>query len=900
VSPQQIIAHYRITAKIGEGGMGEVWRATDTRLEREVAIKILRGPFAADPERMARFEREAKILATLNHPNVAVIHGVEERALVMELVEGPTLAERIAQGPMAAEDVLPIAKQIAEALEYAHQRGVIHRDLKPANIKIPPEGRVKVLDFGLAKAMASEPVQSDPASSPTLTMHATVAGIILGTAAYMSPEQAHGKAADHRADIWSFGVVLYEMLAGKAAFSGESISDTLASVLKFEPDWSALPAGLPAEIRRLLERCLKKDRQKRLQAMGDARIVIEEVLAGPIEAEMAPALPRAGVGSRRWMAAAAALAVALAAVSTLHFRETPPKPAVVRFQIPQRGSATGGLPFLALSPDGSKLAFLGADPSAKSSRPILWVRSLDSLEARPLPGTEDSFTHFWSPDSHFLAFADASGALKKIEVSGSPPQTLVSSRGQIRGGYWDRGGTIYFGTRYGRGIFRVPQTGGEPVLVSKPDSTRQEASFEYPQILPDGRHYLYLAMFSSVLDGAIFLASLDGKEKKRLVTARHNFSYVPPAGTGKPGHLLFLRETTLMAQPLDPNSFEPVGDAFPVAERVGSEINIAFFTVSENGTLAYLPRVAGAGPYELRWFDRAGKPLDAPGGRASYNNVALARDARRAAVVQTDPQTNNTDIWLIDLGRGIPTRFTFDEATDWDPVWSPDNTRLAFSSNRENGSYNLYVKGTSGARPEERLQKSDLSERPCDWSPDGRFLMYTRAMAGSTALGSLWVLSDPAGDPAKRKAAPYFETAFNTTQCQFAPDGHWVAYVSNESRRGHDVFVQSFPAGAGKFLVSNNGGVQPRWRRDGRELFYIASDGMLMAVDVKTSPVFQPGIPHALFDPRTPGGGYPQYVFRYDVTPDGQRFLVNTQGRSEATPAEPITVVLNWQEGHKK
>jgi Tol biopolymer transport system component len=522
------------------------------------------------------------------------------------------------------------------------------------------------------------------------------------------------------------------------------------------------------------------------------------------------------------------------------------------------------------------------------------VRSLDSLEARPLPGTEDALSPFWSADGRFLAFADGANLLKRIEVAGGRPQTLGTTRSQIRGGYWDRGGTIYVGSLYGGGIFRMPQAGGESVLVSKPDTTRNEASFLYPQILPDGRHFLYLATFTSARDGAIYLGSLDGKEKKRLVAAHHNFSYAPPAGPGKPGHLLFLREGRLMAQPLDSKGFDLAGEAFPVAERVGSLGNIAFFSVSENGTLAYLTGGTGTGAYQLRWFDRAGKPLNALGDGAFYNNLALAHDAKRAAAVQIDSQTNNADIWLIDVARGIPTRFTFDDNMDWDPVWSPDNTRVAFSSNRDHSPFNLYLKDASGVRPEERLQKSDVSERPCDWSPDGRFLMYARGLPSSTGPARLWVLSDPAGDPAKRKAAPYFDSAFNTTQCQFSPDGRWVAYVSDESRRGHEVFVQSFPAGAGKFLVSSNGGVQPRWRRDGKELFYIAADGVLMAVDVKTSPAFQAGVPHALFDPEIPGGGSAQFVFRYDVAPDGQRFLVNTEGQSLAAPVEPITVVLNW------
>ncbi|HKE24306.1 MAG TPA: protein kinase [Bryobacteraceae bacterium] len=893
MSPQQTIAHYRITAKLGEGGMGEVWRATDTKLNRDVAIKILPEPFAQDPDRMARFEREAKVLASLNHPNIAAIHGVEDRALVMELVEGPTLAERIAAGPMPVEEALSIAKQIAEALEYAHERGVIHRDLKPANIKITAEGRVKVLDFGLATVLQSpeRPAEAGPTISPTLTMRATQMGMIMGTAAYMSPEQARGQNVDKRADIWAFGVVLYEMLTGHDLFAGPTVSDTLAAVLKTEVDL----APVPAQLRPTVERCLRKDPRRRWRDIGDVRVALEEGTP-VVQAMEASSLRLPWV-----LSAALALALAcLIAVAAIHFREVPPEPTALRFQIPVPAGTSAGSQFLALSPDGRKLAFRGPDPSAKTSRPMLWVRSLDSLETRALTGTANTVNHCWSPDGRFLAFSDLGGALKKIDVSGGPALTLASGFPQIRGIYWDRGGTIYFGTAYGGGIYRVPEAGGDPVVVSKPDSARNEVSFLFPQILPDGRHFLYLGIQGTGADGAIFLTSLDGKEKKRLVAARHNFSYAPPAGPGKPGHLLFLQENTLMAQPLDPKIFEPTGSAFPLAEGVASaRAGLAYFSSSENGAIAYLTGGPGGGTTQLRWFDRAGKPADTVSGRASYNNVALARDARRAAVVQTEPQTNNTDIWLIDLGRGIPTRFTFDDAWDWDPIWSPDDTLVAFSSNRGHGPFHLYVKDTSGVRPEEQLQKSDVAERPCDWSPDGRYLMYTRGLPSSGLSARLWVLSDPASDTAKRKAAPYFDSAFNTTQCQFSPDGHWVAYVSDESRRTHEVWVQSFPAGAGKFQVSSSGGVQPRWRRDGKELFYIASDGKLMAVDVKTAPAFQAEIPHALFDPQIQGGGSAQFVFRYDVAPDGQRFLVNTEGQAEAV-AEPITVVLNWQAGLKK
>ncbi len=894
MNPPSTIAHYRVTSKLGEGGMGAVYRATDTKLNRDVAIKVLPDSFANDPDRLARFTREAQILASLNHPNIAAIYGVEERALVMELVEGPTLAERIALGPIALEEALPLAKQIAEALEYAHERGIIHRDLKPANIKITPEGRIKVLDFGLAKALSDDTAAANPASSPTLTMRATMAGVIMGTAAYMSPEQARGAAADKRSDIWAFGAVFYEMLSGRQAFSGDTVSDTLAAVLRAELDWAALPKDTPAPIKRLLRRCLERDRKRRLADIADARLDIEEAPEAVQAHE--PAAPAIIHNVRWWMAAAAALALALVAVSTIHFRETPPPPAVVRFQVPPPEGGSFTLPFMALSPDGRKLAFYANGKGG--GQPLLWVRALDSLEARALPGTENGIFPFWSPDSRFLAYL-AGGKLKKIDGSGGPPQTLcnVSATGPAPGD-WNRDGVIFFsdGTL---GIFRVPQAGGDPVRVTRPDAAHSEVGHQFPHILPDGRHFLYLIKFAARENNAIYLGSLDGKEKKRLIGASTSFSYAPPSENAKFGHLLFLREDTLMAQPLDPKTFELAGDAFPVVERVGFSRAYSLFTVSQSGVLAYRTGAFG-GTRLLTWFDRAGKPLATLGAPADYNNVALSRDATRAAVMQIDAQTSNRDIWLIDVARGIPTRFTFDEAEDWDPVWSPDGSRVAFSSNRD-GRFTLYLKDSSGAAKEERLQKAEQEERPCDWSLDGRFLMYVRYGAG---LAKLWFVSDPAADPANRKAAPYLETPFNTTQCQFSPGPatapRWVAYSSDESKHGYEIYVQSFPAGAGKFLVSSTGGVQPRWRRDGKELFYIAPDGKLMAVDVKTAPKFEAGIPHALFDSRILNPAA-QYVFRYDVTPDGQRFLVNTTRQSEAAAApEAITVVLNWTAGLKK
>jgi Tol biopolymer transport system component/predicted Ser/Thr protein kinase len=882
VSPPQTIAHYRMIAKIGEGGMGEVYRALDTKLGREVAIKIIPETFARDADRMMRFAREARVLASLNHPHIAAIYGVEERALVMELVEGPTLAERITQGPIPLEEALPIARQIADALEYAHEKGVVHRDLKPANIKLTADGQTKVLDFGLAKALSNDPVSGDnPADSPTLTMRATQAGIIMGTAAYMSPEQARGAVADRRADIWSFGVLLYEILTGSHMFGGETVSDTLAAVLRADLDWAALPASTPAPVRRLLRRCLERDRKKRLRDIGDAIVEIDEALAGVPEPAAAP--PTARGVLRWWTAALALLTLACLAVAVVHFRETSPQPVPMRFQIPALDKTTFGGSGMALSPDGRLMAFIATGSDGRSA---VWVRPLDSLAAQALPGTEGAaFSPFWSPDSRSLGFG-VQGKLKKIEASGGPPQTLCEIPGDILGGSWSNDGLIIFGSPVG-GLFRVPQAGGVATEFTILDATLGEIGHLRPWFLPDGRRFLYITRTAKVQDQAIYLATLDSKERKRLVGARQAAAYAPPAAGSENGHLLFLREGTLMAQRLDAKRFDLAGEPFPVAEQVGSTLALGYFSVSANGVLAYRSGSSG-GNSQLMWFDREGKPLGALGKIADYlGGVALAPDGKRVAVDELD-QMGKSDIWMLDLARGVHTRFTFD-GQSMRGTWSPDGTRLAFASLRNN----IYQKDSSGAGNEELLAKSGSPE---GWSRDGRYLLYSVFDAKTNS--DLWVLGDPSGPPESRKPVPYLQTPFNERQGQFSPDGHWIAYVSDESGLNqYQIYVQSFPAGAGKFQVSTGaGGMQPRWRRDGKEIFYLAADGKLMAVGVQTAPTFEAVAPKALFDPQIARGRAPPWVFfRYDVTADGKRFLVNSVSTApESSAPAPITVVVNW------
>ena len=877
------IAHYRIVAKLGEGGMGEVWRATDTKLGRDVAIKLLPEAFAADPDRMARFEREAKVLASLNHPQIAAIYGVEERALVMELVEGPTLAERIRAEKLTVEEALGIARQIAEALEYAHERGVIHRDLKPANIKITPEGRVKVLDFGLAKAMSGESAAAAqrPEVSPTLTMRATMAGVIIGTAAYMSPEQARGQDADKRADIWSFGVLLYEMLTGRMLFDAPTISDSLAAVLRAELDWSVLPAELPENVRTMLRRCLERDPKKRLRDIGDARLELEQPVAQP--AVMPAARTRTALVA--WIVAGA-MAVAAAAITTIHFREAPPEVPLMRFDILAEKSG-GFAAWLSLSPDGKQLAFTASGGDGTSR---VWLRPLDGLQARPLAGTDGTVTFFWSPDSRYLVFQNV-GKLKKIDISGGPPQTLCEDVGVLLGGSWNQEGVILFGSNSGA-IMRVPAAGGTPSPVTVVDQKREETNHTDPVFLADGKHFLYMRRSARAEESGIYAGSIDVKpeqqSRKRIQATEFSPRYAPPHA-GSRGQLLFLREETLMAQPFDERRLETAGESVPIAEQIETGITRGFFSVSENGVLAY--RGGTAAHTELAWYDREGHNLGRAGERGVYEDVALSQDGSRIAYTRPS-QGANRQIWTLDNARGINTRLTFLPEGARSPAWSPDGKYVAFSAIR--GHAGLYGKDAGNSGSERALVQTGGLAFLNDWSRDGKYLLYTET---ATSLDVLAV-ADPLGS-GERKPIPVANSGFNESQGKFSPDVRWVAYSSNESGRS-EIYVQPFPPGdgrSGKSLVSSAGGRQPRWRADGKELYYLAQDGKLMAVDTKTEPTFRPGTPHPLFTAPAITGAT-NTMFRYDVARDGQKFVLVSVAAGE--PSSPVTLVLNWDAGLRK
>jgi len=841
------LSHYRILEKLGEGGMGVVWRAHDPRLNRDVAIKVSAEKFSD------RFEREARAIAALNHPNICTLYDVGPNFLVMELIEGES-----PKGPLPLEDALRIARQIADALDAAHEKGIVHRDLKPGNIKIKPDGTVKVLDFGLAKTI--ELASGDPEDSPTVT----VAGMIMGTAAYMSPEQARGKIVDKRADIWAFGVVLYELLTGRRPFHGNDLQEILASVVKDQPDLSRVPV----KVRPLVERCLEKDPKKRLRDIGDAWGVGQ-----------GHALPSQTIRYAKlaWIAAAIATA-GLATLVFLHLRERPPAPAQqVRFQI-QRG---GGV-----SPDGRKLAYVAGGR--------LWVHFLESGEARDL--TDASGGAMWSPDSRFVAYP-SQGKLKKIEATGGRPQIVADLHpGHLwAGGDWSQNDLIVLAdTNFG--LFRVPASGGTPVQLTTMDAARQDNIHFGVSFLPDGRHFVYSRYSYDERKSAVYIGSVDAKPEEQsstpLIASKWQAKYVPSLDRGI-GYLLFMRAGTLVAQPFDHRRMELQGQPTPIAEHVG-DINggmggPANYSVSSN-VLVF--RQSARSDPTLTWYDPKGKALGTTGEPGNYLSLALSPDGTKLAASRRSEEGAN--IWLLDLSEGgARTRFTFSSATDANPVWSPDGTRIVFSSNR-NGPYDLYEKPVNGGKEEVVLLKFSEDKRATSWSRDGRFLLYT-AMNPKTQQ-DIWVLSMEGGS---RRPVPFLTTEFAEGVARFSPDGHWVAYSSNESGK-FEVYVRPFSMNSAGTAVEAGGKWQissspeqsqaPRWRGDVREVYYVAGGGTLTAVDIAAGPEFRTGKPHTL-------GFVVPRIDAWDSAADGKRFLATASMKSEP---EPYMVVLNWQAGLKK
>jgi eukaryotic-like serine/threonine-protein kinase len=870
------IGGYQVLAPLGVGGMGEVYRALDTTLNRDVALKVLPERFALDVDRVARFRREAHVLASLNHPNIAAIHGFEEApstssgqaavyALVLELVEGPTLADRIGRGSIPLEDALPIARQIVEALEAAHERGVIHRDLKPANIKVRPDGAVKVLDFGLAKVLEPESIGADPSHSPTAhDPAATQPGLIIGTAAYMAPEQARGRPADKRADMWAFGCVLYEMLSGVRAFSGQDVSETLAAVIRGEPDWHALTDETPAPIRRLLRRCLAKDPKGRLSDASVARLEIDEALSGPLLD-----IPAAQTPSRRkerfaWASVLMLVAALAVAIAVWALRPLPPA-GELRFEI--NTPATTDPASLAISPDGRKIVFV----AMSEGRAKLWLRRFDSGSAAPLPGTDGAMAPFWSPDSRTVAFfTNTDDQLKRLDIDGRSLQALGRFPLGI-GGTWNQDGTILFATLSELGpIRRIPATGGEPSAVTRLEAPRQAHFF--PQFLPDGRRFLFHVPVPA--PAGLYVGQLDGSGTQRLVDSDDG-----PGAVYVSGHLLFLQQGALFAQAFDPVRLVLSGSPLRVAEHVKA------MSASSTGTVVYRTGSAGIDSARpLVWFDRSGTELGKVGDPENVTrNPSLSPDGRHVALMGGNGPPG---IWLLPLDRGTLTRFTLDAAlVQLDPVWSPDGSRLVFSSNRT-GRSDLYQKPVTAAGKEELLLSTPEAKAASDWSADGRFLLYGTYFDPQMGM-DIWALSLD-----DRKPFEVVRTNFDEKDGQFSPDGKWIAYQSNETGR-FEIYVQPFPGPGRREPISTNGGAQVRWRRDGRELFYIALDGRLMAVPIRfpTEGHVEAGAPVPLFATRVGGAVRGPDRQQYAVSADGQRFLMSTVEMSTS----PISVILNWK-----
>jgi eukaryotic-like serine/threonine-protein kinase len=898
LNPGTRLGVYEVTAQIGLGGMGEVYRATDSNLKRSVAIKVLPASVAGDADRLARFQREAEVLAALNHPNIAAIYGLERTpdftALVMELVEGDDLSERIAKGAIPLDEALPIAKQIADALEAAHEQGIIHRDLKPANIKVRSDGTVKVLDFGLAKATeAASGTSLDFTHSPTLTSPAMVTGVgvILGTAAYMAPEQAHGRSADRRADIWSFGTVLYEMLTGELAFKGESVSDTLASVLKLEPPWDRLPAATPAVVRSLLRRCLTKDPKQRLQAIGEARIAIDNVPGANSEYVVKPMSlsSPSRFGVLGWVATAVTAGVATAVIAGVALwgwsRSAVQKPlTVIRLATT---FPTAHLPgTIALSRDGSRLAFAGGP------RQQIYVRMIDQFDARPLPGTEGAVFLCFSPDGEWISYIAGSRPgqqLKRIAVAGGPVQTLTDAVSQIGPPVqnWGADDNILFSTN---GVLtRIRSGGGTPETVATPDYTKGEQFYAGAQLLPSD-HGILVTIHrggGNTDDNVIVVLNPRTKEKKVVLEHAGIAQYVSTGPVSTAGHLVYYdpRTASLLAVPFDADRLAVRGSPVPVVDAVRSTVGpFGDFSISDSGTLVYVPGTAkGRTASTLVWVDRAGteQQLGAPP-RAYGSNLTAPRlspDGHRIAVTIAG---DSDDVWVYDQDRGTLERVT-SEGNSRGPVWTPDGKRLVYERSPGADSAVLSVPVDSSAAPSVIATQNKASILPSSISPDGRLML------GFFPIDKgLWVLDLVEGAPGGPKLRPFLDSKFAKFNPSFSPDGKWVAYRSDETGRS-EIYVTPYPGPGGRFQISTDGGQFPRWAGDGRELFYRnQADDKMMAVEIQTEPTFRAGKPTVLFERRYGNG--------YDVSPDGKRFLMVKPAGGEQAPTDQLNVVLNWFE----
>jgi serine/threonine protein kinase/Tol biopolymer transport system component len=893
-APGSHIGPYEVRSLLGAGSMGEVYRARDPRLARDVAIKVLPAASSADADTLRRFEQEARAAAALSHPNILAVYdvGTDDGVpfIVSELLEGETLRERLKRGRLRVAESLDYALQMARGLEDAHAKGIAHRDLKPENLFITTAGRVKILDFGIAKLTSPASPLPSGASGGYSTSSTTLtgAGLVLGTAGYMSPEQARGLAADHRSDIFAFGAIVYEMLSGTRAFRGETPADTLSAVLKDTPESLPAEAHIPVAFERIVYRCLEKNPAARFQSASDLVFALEGLSTISAAAVGTVSAATRGTTTRRLLPWALASVIALIAftLGVLAYRPQATRataPPIYRSSSlpPDRvtlstASPAGGL---ALSPDGRRLVFTGRGPD---DRVMLWVRSLDGLTAQALAGTDGAFYPFWSPDSQSIAFF-AGGMLKKIDVAGGSTVTLCETpRPSIlaAGGTWNRTGVILFAQATSR-IYRVPDVGGTPAPATTLDEAAGETQHWAPFFLPDGRHFLFFAAGSRDRGpddpNGVYVGSLDSNERTQILPGGSNAKYAD-------GYLIFPRERMLVAQRFDTDRFELSGDVIPIADQIavgGLSGRTGAFSVSDTGVLAY-QAASGEVQSQLVWMDRAGTRAGTVGTPADYGDVELSPDQEEAAVSVLDAERRTRDIFMMDLARGLRTRFTFDPTDEQTASWSPDGTRVVYNA-RPKGYFDLYEKDASGVTEQTVLVGDSRNKTPLSWSRDGRWLLY---LTGGLVIGNsdIWVMPFEG----ERTAAPFLQTPFNETDARFSPDGRWVAYVSNDTGSA-EVYVTRFPGPAGKWPISASGGNYPRWRNDGRELYYVARDGRLMAASVgSVGQEFSVGEVRPLFELRANlSGRYP-----YDVSKDGQHFLVNTI--VEAAAPSPITLVVNW------
>jgi len=894
---------YEILSAIGAGGMGEVYRARDTRLDRTVAIKVLATSFAADPQLRDRFEREARAISSLNHPHICTLFDVGHQDgvdfLVLEYLEGETLAERLARaGALDPHEALQIAIHVCDALDKAHRSGIVHRDLKPANVFLVG-GRgtsaapiAKLLDFGLAKSAAPVVAASGLSMLPTTPPNLTAQGTILGTFQYMAPEQIEGFEADARTDIFAFGALVFEMLTGRTAFEGKTRASLLGAILKDEPiAVSRIQPLAPAGVDRIISTCLAKDADDRFQSARDLLRDLKWVASGSSDAAVSIATRPARSNRVAWLIAVLTT-IALIVTAFLAMRrngEVARLAAPVQFTIapPENGSfggpaagGTGVATQLAVSPDGRNIVYTARAPSIYQ----IWLRPVAALAARPIPGTEGGAFPFWSPDGRFIGFF-AGGKLKKVQIAGGPP-IVLSDAPDGRGGTWNRDNVILFtpGTA-DTGIFRVSSGGGVAAVVTTLDPTSRETNHRWPHFLPDGRHFLYTATTGTCCPASkpsiIKIASLDPAESTiTLLQAESSAAY----GSG---HVLFARDETLMALPFDPGARQTTGDAFPLAEHVSMEgSRYVGASVSENGTVVYASGGLQASQ-QLTWFDRGGRAIAPLGAASPYLNLALSSDERRVAVTLGTGNPENVDIWILDITRNVLSRLTFDPGTDASPVWSGDGTHIAFAGQRS-GKFFLFQKLINGTAADESLLEGPRLMTPTGWSRDGRFIAYTVGTASALPLRSdVWILP-LFGD---RKPFPLTQSAFNETSGVFAPDGRWIAYTSDEGGQPN-IYVQPLPSvgGGGKYQVSRDGGAYPVWRADGQELFFLGLDGTLMAVPIHAADQFEAGVPEALF---LTGAARFNNSQVYAVTRDGKRILVNARPQ-QSSAARLLTVIVNW------